>query len=96
MAQYRTQVRIIADVLSTARDMNTEGSGVGITTLLRKGNVSYTRMAKMLSELVGSGLLEELNNSEKVSKYRISEKGIQFLAAYSSFEDFAQSFGLRL
>jgi len=95
LAQYRTQVKIIADVLSTARDMNTEGSGVGITMLLRKGNVSYTRMAKMISELVGSGLLVELN-SDKVAKYRISEKGIQFLAAYGTFEDFAQSFGLRL
>jgi len=95
MAQYRTQVRIIADVLSTARDLNTEGSGVGVTTLLRKGNMSYTRMSKLLSELVGSGLLLELNN-EKVSKYMISEKGIQFLSAYQSFEDFAQSFGLRL
>jgi predicted transcriptional regulator len=95
MAQYRTQVRIIADVLSTARDLNTEGSGVGVTTLLRKGNMSYTRMSKLLSELVGSGLLLELNN-EKVSKYMISDKGIQFLSAYQSFEDFAQSFGLRL
>jgi predicted transcriptional regulator len=95
MAQYRTQVRIIADVLSTARDMNTEGNGVGITTLLRRGNMSYTRMTKLLTELVGSGLLLELN-SEKVSKYKISDRGLQFLAAYSNFEDFAQSFGLRL
>jgi len=95
MAQYRTQVRIIADVLSTARDMNTEGNGVGVTILLRKGNMSYSRMSKLLSELVGSGLLLELNG-EKISKYRISEKGIQFLAAYHQFEDFAQSFGLRL
>jgi predicted transcriptional regulator len=95
MAQYRTQVRIIADVLSTARDQNTEGTGVGVTTLLRKGNMSYTRMTKLLSELVGSGLLLELSG-EKISKYMISEKGIQFLAVYGSFEDFAQSFGLRL
>jgi predicted transcriptional regulator len=95
MAQYRTQVRIIADVLSTARDMNTEGNGVGVTTLLRKGNISYTRMSKLLSELVGSGLLVELAG-EKISKYKISEKGIQFLVAYTSFGDFAQSFGLRL
>jgi len=63
--------------------------------LLRKGNMSYSRMSKLLSELVGSGLLVELN-SEKISKYMISEKGIQFLAAYYQFEDFAQSFGLRL
>ena len=95
MAQYRTQVKIIADVLSTARDMNVEGTGVGVTALLRRGNISYTRMSKLLSELVGSGLLLELNG-EKISKYMISEKGIQFLAAYYSFEDFAQTFGLRL
>jgi len=95
MAQYRTQVRIIADVLSTARDQNTEGNGVGVTTLLRKGNMSYGRMTKLLSELVGSGLLLELSG-EKISKYMISQKGMQFLTAYSSFEDFAQSFGLRL
>ena len=95
MAQYRTQVRIIADVLSTARDMNTEGNGVGITALLRRGNMSYGRMSKLLSELVGSGLLTELNR-DRISKYMISEKGIQFLTVYRSFEDFAQSFGLRL
>ena len=95
MVQYRTQVRIIADVLSTARDMNTEGAGVGITTLLRRGNMSYVRMTKLLSELVGSGLLVALDR-EKISKYVISDKGLQFLAAYYQFEDFAQSFGLRL
>ena len=95
MAQYRTQVRIIADVLSTARDMNTEGNGVGITMLLRRGNLSYARMVKLISELVGSGLLEELS-AERVAKYRISTKGIQFLMVYGQFEEFAQSFGLRL
>ena len=95
MSQYRTQVRIIADVLTTARDMNTEGAGVGITTLLRKGNMSCTRMTKLLSELVGAGLLLEMN-SDKISKYMISDKGIQFLGAYHNFEKFASSFGLRL
>ena len=29
MAQYRTQTKIIADILVTARDMNTAGDGVG-------------------------------------------------------------------
>jgi len=95
MVPYRTQVRIIADVLSTAKDMNSEGNGVGVTTLLRKGNMSYSRMSKLLSELVGSGLLLELSG-EKISKYMISDKGIRFLSVYYQFEDFAQSFGLRL
>ena len=95
MAQYRTQGRIIADILTTARDMNTGGEGVGITTLLRKGNVSYARMTKLITDLVGAGLLVALTE-EKTAKYKISEKGITFLQAYSQFEDFAQSFGLRL
>jgi predicted transcriptional regulator len=95
MAQYRTQVKIIADLLSTARESNTEGNGVGITTLLRKGNVPYSRVTKMISELVQAGLLIELN-SDMASKYKISDKGVQFLAAYDKFEEFAQSFGLRL
>ena len=95
MTQYRTQVKIIADVLSSAKDLNSEGDGVGITTLLRKANMSYGRVTKLVSELVGSGLLEELNG-DKASKYVITAKGMQFLVAYQGFEDFAQSFGLRL
>jgi predicted transcriptional regulator len=95
MPQYRTQGKIIADILTTARDMNTDGQGVGITMLLRRGNVSYTRMTKLIVELVGAGLLLE-ETLEKASKYRISEKGIQFLQAYIQFEDFAQSYGIRL
>ncbi len=95
MPQYRTQGKIIADILATARDMNTDGNGVGITTLLRRGNVSYSRMTKLIVELVGAGLLLE-ETMEKASKYRISDKGITFLQAYAQFEDFAQSYGLRL
>ncbi len=95
MAQYRTQTKIVADVLIAARDMNQSGDGVGITLLLRRGNVSYSRMMKLISELVGAGLLEQLT-AEKIAKYKISEKGLSFLSAYVQFEDFAQSFGLKL
>jgi len=95
MPQYRTQGKIIADILTTARDLNQDGQGVGITTLLRRGNVSYTRMTKLIVELVGAGLLLQ-ETLEKNAKYRISDKGVMFLQAYVQFEDFAQSYGLRL
>lgn len=95
MPQYRTQGKIIADILTTARDMNQDGQGVGITTLLRRGNVSYTRLTKLIVDLVGAGLLLE-ETLEKSSKYRISDKGMMFLQQYVQFEDFAQSYGLRL
>jgi predicted transcriptional regulator len=38
-----------------------------------------------------SGLLYEDS-----AKYRISEKGIEFLKAYSEFKGFAETFGLRV
>jgi predicted transcriptional regulator len=95
MPQYRTQGKIIADILTTARDLNQDGQGVGITTLLRRGNVSYSRMTKLIVELVGAGLLLE-ETLEKNAKYKISDKGMMFLQAYVQFEDFAQSYGLRL
>lgn len=93
MASYRTQVRIIADVLKTASDYSEEG--VGITTLLRKANLSYARLVKIVSTLVASGLMEEVI-IEKTSKYKISSKGFEFLQAYARFEEFARSFGLGL
>ena len=95
MPQYRTQGRIIADILATARDMNMDGQGVGITTLLRRGNVSYSRMTKLIVDLVGAGLLLE-ETLDKNAKYRISDKGMKFLQAYDQFDEFAQSFGLKL
>jgi predicted transcriptional regulator len=33
---------------------------------------------------------------EDSAKYRISEKGIEFLKAYSEFKGFAETFGLRV
>lgn len=95
MAQYRTQAKIIADILVTARDSNMDGEGVGITLLLRRGNVSYSRMIKLISDLVGAGLLVE-SSIDRASKYKISDKGLRFLQVYGQFEDFATSFGLRL
>jgi predicted transcriptional regulator len=52
-------------------------------------------MTKLLVELVGSGLLLE-ETLEKAYKYRLSDKGMLFLKAYIQFEDFAQSYGLKL
>ena len=94
MPQYRTQGKIIADILTTARDLNQDGQGVGITTLLRRGNVSYTRMTKLIVDLVGAGLLLQ-ETLEKEPKYRIRDKGKMYFQTYVKFADFAKSSGLR-
>lgn len=91
---YRNSLRIVVDILTIAKNSDKE-EGVGITTLLRKGNISYSRLTRLLRDLVRCGLIEEVN-AERGVRYRISDQGRQFLNAYSRFEEFAQSFGLRL
>ena len=92
-AGYRTHVSIIADILSTAKEYSYEGhdTGATVTHLIRKANVPHQRLSSMVSSLMESGLLQQDS-----SKYRISEKGIEFLNAYSEFKGFAETFGLKV
>ena len=92
--EHRKQSRIVADVLVAARDLN-HGDGVAITELLRKCNLSYVRAKPLILTLVGAGLLDE-RGMERSTRYLISETGVTFLRAWSQFNDFAQSFGLKL
>ena len=92
---YRTHVRIIADILNTARDYSDNGTGVSITVLIRRGNVSYGRIVKILGRLVDGGLIEEIPE-DKTNKYKISERGMEFLKVYSNFQGFVESFGLKI
>jgi predicted transcriptional regulator len=93
LAAYRTHVSIIADILSTAKQYSYEGydDGASVTHLIRKANVPHQRLSGMVSLLTQSGLLYEDS-----TKYRISDKGIQFLNAYTEFKGFAESFGLKV
>ena len=95
MTVYRTQVKIVADILLAVRDYEDGKEGVGITLLLRKGNMPYSRMTKMLDDLVSSGLLL-IHANGKGNKYTISSQGIGYLQEYSRFKEFAVAFGLRL
>ena len=95
MSMHRSQIRIVADVLSVVRDYDISNKGIGISLILRKANLSYSRLTKMLNDLVRLGMLEELEQ-KRGSRYRISKRGEEFLRAYSQFEEFASSYGIRL
>lgn len=92
---YRTQVKIIADILAATKEYKYREEGAGITAIIRKANLPHSRLSKILKDLVSAGLLDEMSKG-KVVKYRISDKGEEFLRAYTRFEEFATSFGLRL
>ena len=93
MAEYRTHMKIIGDILSTTRDNLQDEDGATVTYLIRKANVSHSRISRMLKILVSQGLLEKVNE-EGSNKYKISQTGREFLQAYNTFSGFATNFGL--
>jgi len=86
---------IIGDILTTTRDEIPDETGASVTYLIRKANISYGRISKILETLVQQGLLEQ-TNSDRACKYKISSKGREFLQAYRGFREFAETFGLRI
>ena len=92
--RYRTREGIVADLLAAAAHPDGD-EGVGIATIIRKGNVSYPRALEMLRSLVQAGLIAEVNRGER-TRYAVTEDGFRYLASYRKFEGFARSFGLRV
>lgn len=93
MAEYRTHMKIIGDILSTTRDDLQDEDGATVTYLIRKANVSHSRISRILQTLVSQGLLEKVG-SQGSNKYKISQTGREFLQAYHTFSGFANNFGL--
>jgi len=94
-ATYRTHMSIIGDILTTTRDEVPDEAGASVTYLIRKANISYGRISKILEALVQQGLLEQ-TSSDRACKYKISSRGREFLQAYRGFREFAETFGLRI
>ena len=95
MAEYRTKMKIIGEILSTTRDDLQDEDGATVTYLIRKANVSHSRISNLLKTLVSQGLLEQVK-SQGSNKYKISQNGREFLQAYYSFTNFTDNFGLSI
>lgn len=93
MTTYRSQGRVIADLLRAVRDESEEGAKV--TVLLRKANMSYSRMIDLTEHLVENGLLVKIP-VERGSLYKLSDKGREFLTSMETFEEYAKAFGLKI
>ncbi|MCI4432262.1 MAG: MarR family transcriptional regulator [Nitrosopumilus sp.] len=95
MAEYRTHMKIIGDILSTTRDGLQDVDGATVTHLIRKANISHSRISRILKTLVSQGLLEQ-TETHGSNKYRISQSGREFLQAYYTFTKFADNFGVTI
>jgi predicted transcriptional regulator len=88
-------MKIIGDILATTRDDLQDEDGATVTYLIRKANISHSRISRILKTLVSQGLLEQIG-SQGSNKYKISQNGREFLQAYNSFTNFADNFGLSI
>ncbi len=95
MAGYRTHIKIVGEILMTTRDDLQDGNGTSVTYLIKKANISHSRILKILNLLVSQGLLEQVK-SQGSKKYKISQSGREFLQAYYTFTNFADNFGLAI
>ena len=95
MALYRTQIKIVGEILDRTMDNIDEHDGTNITHLIRKANISHGRLSIILNNLISQGLLEQVN-SKGSCRYKISSSGKEFLSAYKTFRDFSEDFGLTI
>ena len=95
MAEYRTRIKIIGDILATVRDDIDNEHGVTVTHLIKETNVPHQRLSRILKMLVTQGLME-MNKSDGSNKYRLSKSGREFLQAYKTFTEFASDYGLNI
>ena len=83
----------MGDVLLQTSQYGQDGANKSI--LMRKSNLSHSRLQKLIKNLTGSGLINRIEYDKK-STFVITEKGRLFLDEYKKFSDFAGSFGLEL
>ena len=90
---YRNSVKIVGDVLRIAEESGV--TGVNLTALLRKANLSYGRLSSVAGRLMQAGLIDE-QVSEGQRIYVITSRGRDYLQKYQQFAEVADSFGLKL
>ncbi len=95
MAEHRTQIKIVGEILDTATHEIYEYEGSTITHIIKTANISHGRLSTILNNLVSQGLLEQLT-SKKSFRYNTSPSGKEFLLAYKTFREFSDDFGLTI
>ena len=90
---YRSSPQIVCDLL-TVTD-NSGQSGIAVTSLCQKGNLSHSRLQQFLARLTGSGLVNKIEYDGK-NVFVITPKGKLFLEEYTKFHNFAGAYGLEM
>lgn len=92
MANRRTKLEIIYDILSSVQDKRGK---IKPTHLLYKSNLSHKKMLLYVQELMQKSMLEEEGDPKKEGKrlYVLTDEGAKFLAEFKRLREFTDSFG---
>jgi predicted transcriptional regulator len=91
MVTYRTSTQIVRDLLTVTEESG--ASGINVTSLLTKANLSHSRLSRFIDNLTGAGLMNKIEYDGK-NTFVITPKGRQYLETYEKFQSLADSFGL--
>lgn len=86
--KYRSRLAILVDILEVIAEGETKP-----TRIMYGANLSYDRLQKYLDYLIRMGLINEIKDNEEV-RYRITEKGLQFIKDARRVLEFMRAFGL--
>lgn len=86
-------MQIVHDLLTVTKESG--ASGINVTSLLTKANLSHSRLGKFLNNLTGAGLINKIEFDGK-NAFVITPKGRQYMESYKNFQTLADTFGLDL
>ena len=90
--QYRSDISIIADILSAAIDGGRHG--VIASAISRRANLSHRTMIEKCQKLINAGLID-LRQIERKTLFCVTEKGIWFFRELKRFQDVAKAMKIR-
>lgn len=93
MSNYRNSTKIIADLLQATDQSGYHG--IKVTSLLKKANLSHSRLGKFINNLTTAGLITKIIYENK-NTFVITSRGKKYLKSYMEFSSITESFGLGL
>jgi predicted transcriptional regulator len=89
--KYRSQARIIADILEILLKEEKATS----TKLLSKSNLSSIRLKKYITHLESNKLIKSITIDNK-QYYVITDKGKNYIYEFKKFQSFSEIFGITI
>lgn len=92
MSKRRTKIEIVYDMLKAIQ--NKRGI-IKPTHLLYKSNLSHKKMIEYVDELIEKEMLLEEEQKGGSKMYKITNKGLEYIAQFKQIQEFSSAFGLK-